>query len=172
MIALASDYYGKPIFRNLLGMNTDLKISKEGGNYVIKVPEFFSVKSRKLIVRPKAVALLGLLESGAMDYAIEYKSVAIQHGLRYVELPKEINLSDVGYQPVYSKVAVVLGNGKVVKGKPIAYGITIVKNAPHPGLAKMWEDFVTSRKGAEILRECYQNPVYPPKVIRDDGDER
>jgi len=164
MVVLASDYYRKPLFRELLS-NTNLKFEKEGSKYEVVVPENFRTKGDKLFVRPKAVALLGLLESGAIDYAIEYKSVALQHGLKFVELPKEINLSDLKFSSYYSKVQVKLGNGKVVKGKPIAYGITVVKNAPHPKEAKLWEEFVTSKRGAEILKECYQNPVYPPKVI-------
>ncbi len=164
MITLASKYYGRPLYRELL-KNTNLSIVREGDNYRIVVPENFRTRGRNLFVRPKAVALLGLLESGAIDYAVEYKSVALQHGLKYVELPKEINLSDLRYKNYYSKVEVRLSNGKVVKGKPIAYGTTTVKNAPHPEAAKLWEAFVTSEKGAKILRECYQNPIYPPKVI-------
>ncbi|WP_163328864.1 tungstate ABC transporter substrate-binding protein WtpA [Desulfurobacterium thermolithotrophum] len=165
MIVLASDYYKKPLYKELLAPGTNLKLIKEDGKYKVLVPKIFRTKGNKVFVRPKAVALLGLLESGAIDYAIEYKSVALQHGLKYVELPKEINLSDLAYKNYYSKVEVKLGNGKVVKGKPIAYGITTVKNAPHPKEAKLWEDFVTSKKGAEILKKCYQNPIYPSKVI-------
>jgi len=37
---------------------------------------------------------VALLEANAIDYMFQYKSVAIQHGLKYIELPKEINLSD------------------------------------------------------------------------------
>ncbi len=166
MIILASDYYGKPIYRELLEGNTNLTVEKNGEGYLIKVPEIFRVRGEKLLVRPKAVALLGLLESGAMDYAVEYKSVALQHGLKYVELPREINLSSMEQQSNYSKVKVLLGNGKIVEGKAIAYGIAALKNAVHPNLAKAWEDFVTSKRGAEILKSCYQNPVYPSKVIK------
>lgn len=45
-------------------------------------------------VRQKAIELVAMVESGTMDYAFEYKSVAVQHGLKYVELPVEINLKD------------------------------------------------------------------------------
>ena len=164
MLSLASDYYNKPIFEELLS-KTGIKRVKEKGEEVILVPEVLKPKGN-LTIRPKAVALLGLLESGAIDYAVEYKSVALQHSLKFVELPKEINLSSLKFKDNYAKVSVRLGNGKVVDGKPIAYGITVVKGAPHPKEAELWEDFVTSKEGALILKECYQNPIYPPKVIR------
>jgi len=35
----------------------------------------------------------------------QYKSVAIQHGLKYIELPKEINLSDPSKIDIYSSVS-------------------------------------------------------------------
>ncbi len=164
MLSLASDYYGEPIFEELLS-GTGIKIARKGGKEIISVPRVFRPRGN-LTVRPKAVALLGLLESGAIDYAVEYKSVALQHGLKFVELPKEINLSSLKFRDNYAKVSVKLGNGKTVTGRPIAYGITTVKGAPHPKEAELWEEFVTSKEGAQILKECYQNPVYPPKVIK------
>ncbi len=48
-------------------------------------------------VRPKSVELIALLESGDMDYAWEYRSVAVQHGLKVAELPDEINLSQFAH---------------------------------------------------------------------------
>ncbi len=35
----------------------------------------------------------------------QYKSVAIQHKLKYIELPDEINLGNPGMNPVYNKVS-------------------------------------------------------------------
>ena len=45
-------------------------------------------------IRPKAVELVSLLQTGHMDYAWEYRSVAVQHGLKYIELPEQINLGN------------------------------------------------------------------------------
>ncbi|MEO2065099.1 MAG: substrate-binding domain-containing protein [Desulfurobacteriaceae bacterium] len=172
MIALASDYYKKPIYEELLKPNTNVKVEREPNGYKILVPKNFRKVGDKLFIRSKAVALLGLLESGSVDYVVEYKSVALQHRLKYVELPKEINLSDFSLREYYSKVKLVLGNGRVITGKPIAYGITTLKNAPHPKEAKMWEDFVTSERGAEIIRSCYQKALYPPRRISKEKNEK
>ena len=67
---LAEKYYNKP------GL-TDKLISKN-----------------REFIRPKEVDLVALIEANAADYMFQYKSVAIQHNLKYIELPDEINLSD------------------------------------------------------------------------------
>ena len=56
----------------------------------------------KEYIRPKEVDLVALIESNAIDYMFQYKSVAIQHGLKYIELPREINLSDPSLNDLYS----------------------------------------------------------------------
>ena len=52
-------------------------------------------------IRPKSVELVSLLKTGNMDYAWEYLSVAVQHGLKYVVLPSEINLGDYHQDAFY-----------------------------------------------------------------------
>nr|WP_142934433.1 tungstate ABC transporter substrate-binding protein WtpA [Balnearium lithotrophicum] len=163
-LSLADFYYKKPIFESLLS-NSNLSLAREQDGILITVPNSLKT-NHHIFIRPKAVALLGLLESGTIDYAFEYKSVALQHKLKFVELPPEINLSSIKFKDFYSKVYVKLANGKLIKGKPIVYGITTVLGAPHPKEAKLWEDFIISGKGAEILRRNYQEPMYPPILIK------
>jgi molybdate/tungstate transport system substrate-binding protein len=74
---LAEKYYGKP------GL-TEKMVSKN-----------------KDYLRPKEVDLVALLESNVIDYMFQYKSVAIQHGFKYIELPSEINLSDPSRNHIY-----------------------------------------------------------------------
>jgi molybdate/tungstate transport system substrate-binding protein len=86
-------------------------------------------------IRPKSVELVSLLQTGNMDYAWEYLSVAVQHGLKYLTLPDEINLGNYKFDPFYSQ-AVVKVTGKEpgtfmeMKGKSITYGITLIKTPP------------------------------------------
>ena len=42
----------------------------------------------KEYIRPKEVDLVALMESNVIDYMFQYKSVAIQHDLKYIELAK------------------------------------------------------------------------------------
>jgi molybdate/tungstate transport system substrate-binding protein len=54
-------------------------------------------------IRPKSVELVSLLQTGNMDYAWEYLSVAVQHGLKYVVLPDEINLGNYRFDDFYAQ---------------------------------------------------------------------
>jgi molybdate/tungstate transport system substrate-binding protein len=127
--------------------------------------EKMSSKDRDYI-RPKEVDLVALLESNTIDYMFQYKSVAIQHGLKYIELPKEINLSDSSKNDIYSSVSTdVAGNmpGTKMKvtGDYINYSITILNDAPQKEEAVNFVDFLLSSEGMEILKKSGQNPLVP-----------
>lgn len=163
-MALASIYYKEPnLFSTLVGKISGF-VWEKGKEILITTPATLAT-TKNIFIRPKEVELLGLLESGAIDYAFEYKSVAQQHHLHYVTLPAEINLSDLTHKDFYAQVKVQLSNGKVVQAKPIVYGISTLKKTRRPKEAKLWEDFVTGEEGVEILKACFQTPIFPAKVI-------
>jgi len=118
------------------------------------------------LIRPKEVDLIALLESGDLDYAFEYLSIARQHKLNFVELPAEIDLSSQEFRDYYSKAKVEIAGKKpgetITKtGKPIVYGITIPKNAPHPELAILWVSFLLDSDGMAIMKANGQPPIIP-----------
>jgi molybdate/tungstate transport system substrate-binding protein len=120
-------------------------------------------------VRPKSVELIALLESGDMDYAWEYRSVAVQHGLNFVELPDEINLSMVEHADFYSQASVEIagsepGTTMTMTGAPIVYGVTIPKNAPNPDLALEFVKFLLGPDGQAIMEAQGQPPIVPATV--------
>jgi len=164
-IALASIYYKKTdLFTSLL-KNFPIIYKSDQNNIFIELKKDLQTK-KGIFIRSKSVELIGLLESGAIDYAFEYKSVAKQHKLFYIDLPKEINLGDFSYKDFYAKVRIKLKTGIIIKAKPIIYGITVLKNAVHPEEARLWEMFVTGNDGIKILKECFQIPIFPTKEIR------
>ena len=165
MIALAEKFYGRPLWQELLAPYLPFEYRKSEGRIFIKVPPRFSPRGQKLYLRPKEVELIGLLESGALDYAVEYLSVARQHGLHYVALPPEINLGSFAHEALYRQVVVTLGTGRKITGKPIVYGIAALKVAPHPEEARLFETFVISPEGQKILEENHHLPFTPPKRI-------
>ena len=126
-------------------------------------------------VRPKSVELIALLQSGDMDYAWEYRSVAVQHGLKFAELPDEINLSMVEHADFYGQATVEIAGKKpgttmTMVGKPIVYGATIPRNAPSPDLALEFVKFLLGPGGQAIMEQQGQPPIVPP--VASTGRER
>ena len=169
MVTQLSELYydDQMIFEDLIGCNFDSAITviEKNDTYTIVVPEIFEPDTKKVIVRGGSVQLLSLLEYGEIDYAFLYKSVAEQHGLRFTDLPSEIDLGSPEYEDTYEKVTVQLGFqrfssvGLNREGKPIFYGITVPKNAPHPELAEEFVRFVISEEGQSILEDMDQPTI-------------
>ena len=127
--------------------------------------EKMSSKNKEYI-RPKEVDLVALLESNAIDYMFQYKSVAVQHGLKYIELPKEVNLSDPSKNEIYSSVSMEVAGSKPglkmkVTGDYINYSITILDNAPQKEEAINFMEFLLSPEGMNIFRKNGQQPIVP-----------
>jgi molybdate/tungstate transport system substrate-binding protein len=170
VIQLAEDYYGnETIFEQLIARNfkSPFPVLEENGTYTVVAPEVFEPQGDKLVIRGGSVQLLALLELGGIDYAFEYKSVAEQHGLRYVELPAEIDLRSPEHRTRYETVRVMLGFqrfssiGIERSGGPIFYAITIPSNAPNRDLALEFVHFVLSEEGARVLQSTYQPTIAP-----------
>jgi molybdate/tungstate transport system substrate-binding protein len=122
-------------------------------------------KNREFI-RPKEVDLVALIESNAVDYMFQYKSVAIQHNLRYIELPDDINLGNPGNNKIYSSVSLdITGstpNSKMtVNGEYINYSLAVLKDAPQSEAAIDFVSFMLSDEGMEIFRRNGQKPIIP-----------
>ncbi len=121
-------------------------------------------------VRPKSVELVVLLQTGNMDYAWEYRSVAVQHGLKFVELPEQINLGDYKYDNFYRQAVVELTGKKPgttikKKGKSCTYGVTLLKDAPNREAAIVFLEYLLNSKGGlKILDEMGQPPFIPCRV--------
>ena len=120
----------------------------------------------KNFIRPKEVDLIALLESNAVDYIFNYKSVAMQHNLNYVKLPDEINLSRPDYNDLYNTVNLeITGNtadSKMqVTGEYINYSLTVLKNSVNKADANNFVEFLLSPEGMEIFGKSGQDPIVP-----------
>jgi molybdate/tungstate transport system substrate-binding protein len=117
-------------------------------------------------IRPKEVDLVALVEANAVDYMFQYKSVAIQHNLKYIELPSEINLGDSAMNDIYKTVSQDVtgstpGSKMTVTGEYINYSLTVLDNAPHRNDAVNFVSFLLSDKGMDIFRKNGQQPIRP-----------
>lgn len=107
-------------------------------------------------IRPKEVDLVALLQAGELDYAWEYESVARAAGLRFVQLPHEIDLGSPEDSAFYAQASVRVP-GKTPRdtvtffGEPIVYAFSIPVGAPHPGVAHRFANYLMS-EGKAVLR--------------------
>ncbi len=156
------EYEDDDIFEDLVEANSAITMTEESNIYVYRAPENIEPNAVRLIVRDKSVELIALLESGGLDYAFEYLSVAIQHHLRYVELPESIDLSSEKQRciEIYNRMRAEILKGNLT-AMPIHYGVTIPKNAPHPELAELFIKYMIDETGQEIFREMGQPPITP-----------
>ncbi|MGE4504319.1 MAG: extracellular solute-binding protein [Desulfovibrionaceae bacterium] len=118
-------------------------------------------------VRPKSVELISLLQSGNMDSAGEYLSVAVQHGLKYVTLDPHVNLSDSTLDPFYKQATVEVSGkqpGETITriGSSITYGITLLDQAPNKEAAEAFLKYLFSPDGGLAVLQAQGQPPFSP----------
>jgi molybdate/tungstate transport system substrate-binding protein len=169
-IQLAEDHYAEPnLFHNLVTANLDPPISSipNESNHTIYVPLIQQPKNNKLILRASEVDLIGLLETGHLDYSLIYLSNAKQYGFKYVELPDEINMGSLQHQNNYERIQVTFEHQRFATitldrtGEVIYYGLTIPKNAPNPQLAEKFINFILNEDGKTNFESAY-HPIFNP----------
>lgn len=110
-------------------------------------------------IRPKEADLTALVQAGELDYSWSYLSIAQTAGLRHVDLPPEINLSEPKLADWYAQARIRLpgasraGKDSVeFRGEPIVYALSIPTAAPHPRTAEAFVRFVFSPEGQSIIK--------------------
>ncbi|KDE54839.1 tungstate ABC transporter substrate-binding protein WtpA [Methanoculleus sp. MH98A] len=164
VIQLAEAYYGDDqIFETLVGEHSKITATEEGGVYTIHAADP-SPDSTTLTIRPKSVELVQMVQSGGLDYAWEYRSVAVQNDLEFIELPEEIDLSSIDFADNYATVQTEAKKGDgttLYVGSPIVYGVTVPKIAEHPDLGTEFVETLIGATGQEILERDGQPPIVP-----------
>jgi molybdate/tungstate transport system substrate-binding protein len=117
-------------------------------------------------MRPKSSDLTALLQTGNLDYAWEYESVARSLGLRFISLPPAVNLGDPALAgtyalarvnvPVSGPAGAAVGAGGTrasftLRGSPIVFGAAVPKDAPHPRAGQSFITYLMSPAGRSIL---------------------
>lgn len=101
-------------------------------------------------------ALLSAFETGALDAAITYRNMAVDHDVQFRELPPVLNLSAPRFTEKYASAAYETPDGRTVRGAPINYGATA--RSEGDGVAAVFEDLV----GADWLGTGFTVPrSYP-----------
>jgi molybdate/tungstate transport system substrate-binding protein len=112
-------------------------------------------------MRPKSADLVALLQTGNLDYAWEYESVARRMGLRFVELPREVNLGDPSLAATYAEASIqipaphqqgkVIDSTIVIHGAPIVFGAGILASGQNRQAAEQFITYLRSVQGRAIL---------------------
>lgn len=115
-------------------------------------------------IRPKEVDLIALLESNTIDYIFLYRSVAEQHGLKYVLLPDSVNLKNPDLNNHYKQVSIDItgkkpGSSITQHGQAMVYGITMLTDAPNKALSKKFLKFVLAENGGQKIMEQNGQPA-------------
>ena len=110
-------------------------------------------------IRAKEADLTALVQAGELDYSWSYASIARTAKLRYVVLPREVDLSDPKLSDWYAQAKVRLPGAHLQRadsvefhGEPIVYALTIPKGAAHPETDRAFVRFVFSAEGQNILK--------------------
>lgn len=120
-------------------------------------------------MRAKEIELVALLESGDIDYAFFYESMARASGVPYVTLPPEIDLGSAVYRESYLGAAVrVIGSSArdtvTMQGAPIRYAFSIPIGAPRPDLAERFAAFLLGA-GTRALESEFLMTLAEPDAI-------
>jgi molybdate/tungstate transport system substrate-binding protein len=151
VLLLAENFYSTDgLFDTIITRNLAQEpvVVRNGTAAKVILPETMKTSGPGLVIRDGSVYLLSLLEAGGIDYAFEYRSVAEEHGLQYLSLPPEIDLSSPVYAEQYDDVSVTLGYqrfssvGSERTGRPIVYGITVPTTATHHKEGEQFAQFV------------------------------
>lgn len=125
--------------------------------------------------RPKETDLIALLETKTIDYLFIYKSVAIQHGMHYVELNDSINLSNPALNNWYANTYIDIrgsqsGTKIRLNGEAITYGITLLADSKNQSDAWQFISWLLHpEKGGKILKESGQQPITPALINSTEG---
>jgi molybdate/tungstate transport system substrate-binding protein len=124
-------------------------------------------------VRPKETDLVALLETGELDYAFEYESIARGSSLGFVPLPDSVSLGNMRDSAFYETASVRVvgrrpGDSLTLRGEPIVYALSIPRRAAHPRLAERFLMFLMSDDGRRILRASYLDAL-ESAVVSGEG---
>lgn len=91
-------------------------------------------------IRPNATELAALLETGEVDYILDYEAVARQYGFRFIALPEDL-------------------------ATRVLYGLTVPRLAPHAREGTEFAAYVLSADGLRILRDANLDVLSVPVAI-------
>jgi molybdate/tungstate transport system substrate-binding protein len=140
----------------------------QNSTYIYDQLYFTKLANHELLIVPTETTLDAQLEAGAIDYELTYSSEAISHNYQYVSVGSRFDLSDITQADWYSVVNTTI-NGKIVKGTPILYDLTIPKNSPDATMAIAFVKALFSSQGQQVLKESGFQPLNPVYIYNQNN---
>ena len=152
-------------YRSLMAIQLAEKYYKKPGLY-----KHLLANRPKENLRDKSVSLTSLVQNGDLDYAWTYRSLALQHHLKFVTLDEHVNLANIIYDDFYGQVSVrVTGETPGTffdrKGRFVAYGITMLKDAPNREAAEAFLVYLCDPHGGQEILQRYGQPPFNPAFV-------
>jgi molybdate/tungstate transport system substrate-binding protein len=108
------------------------------------------------------------LKEGSVDAAATYVTNALENGLPYVQLPDEVDQSNLAMGELYATAIYTNPQGQTFRGTPSAYSVTIPRRAANPAAAEEFVRYLLSDPG----RAALAGRGFLPSEILVGGDER
>ncbi|HEY6618608.1 MAG TPA: extracellular solute-binding protein, partial [Steroidobacteraceae bacterium] len=102
-------------------------------------------------MRDTETSLISALQLGQIDYLAIYRSDALQHHLKFIDLPAKIDLSDPAQAAYYQQGIVHTKNGDLA-GKPIVYAVTMVNGSTNAGMAEKYVALLLGPQGQAVMK--------------------
>ena len=121
-------------------------------------------------VRPREADQVALLQAGELDYIWTYENLAALMDLRVIELPHAVNLGNPADSTTYATATTRVvgkraGDTITIRGRPILFGLSIPRAAPHPRVAEQFVAFLLSPEGRAILRHEHFDALEAPSIV-------
>lgn len=166
-MALAERKYGDAtIFSTLVTPYSKMNKTVANGVWTIDATNP-SPDAKKLTITATGPEIAPLLKDTKVDYALEYSSVAIQSGLKYITLPTDIDLSDPAMEATYKTVQVKRPSGSATVtevGMPIVYAVTVPLSARSPDTGYDFIKLLLGSDGQAVLTADGQTPIVPAEA--------
>src|SRR5258708_6993755 len=130
--------------------------------------------ARRLVARTapsqicgNASELAALLSPAALDYIVALESAARSHRFKFVTLPADADLGDVGHAAAYRAATVSIPTRKGVvlhRGEPILFAVSVPRSPPHGRTGIQFVRVLLRRQPPDILRPSPLPPPHHPAV--------
>ncbi len=119
-------------------------------------------------MRDTETLLISALQLGQIDYLAIYRSDALQHHFKFLDLPARIDLGDPQFASLYGQAVAHTKNGDLT-GRPIVYAVTIPREAAQAASAEKFVAFLLGPEGQAVMQQNGFARLDPAYAVNRDA---